>query len=166
MCLGYWQYPIFRIWSVGRRWLSCESIVFPTLSSGVKSQLRFDPWELGKYGRRLDGEEVSRADTDPVLIKHQIMPPATQDTTSRSESHGRFSENNFQKFLCICIWYQCAVDGLESAWNQVCPVMAFSHDQESFHVDLNGFRKSFKSLYKFRSCSCASNSPDDWSKLG
>ena len=71
----------------------------PTLSTGVKSQLRFDPWELGKYGRRLDGEEVSRADTDPVLIKHQIMPPATQDTTSRSESHGRFSENNFFAYI-------------------------------------------------------------------
>ena len=99
MCFGWGQYPIFRIWSVGRQCLSCEIIFFPTLSSGVKSQLRFDPWELGKYGRRLDGEEVSRADTDPVLIKHQIMPPATQDTTSRSESHGRVSENNFFAYI-------------------------------------------------------------------
>ena len=56
-------------------------------------------------------------DMDPVLIKHQIMPPAPQDTTSGSKSQsGWIGEKTISNFRWILICN--AFDGLDSTRNK------------------------------------------------
>ena len=62
---------------------------------------------------------------DPVLIKHQIMPPAPKDTTSGSNADE--SVKTISKFRLILICN--AFDGLDSTRNKSSGlVMANSHD--------------------------------------